>query len=93
MLYVVPLFAVFFKVHLLPFTKIPSQNDKSQNDSLHKSKETERISEYALFALKLSKTTLRKTVKLLVFANYPAVNRGGVSREGSVAVDVAVTNM
>ena len=67
----------FFKV---PFTKILSQKDQLEKDSLHTSNERKVVSEIAILAQKWAKIALKKKVDLWVFANHPAVHSGGVSR-------------
>ena len=56
----------FFNVLLLSFTKVESQNDKFQKDSLHKSNEQKLVSDVAILAQKLSKIAPqgRKTLTL-----------------------------
>ena len=46
----------------------------------------EVVSEFAILAQKWSKIAPQKEVHLLVFANYPVVHSGEVSRGWSVAV-------
>ena len=82
---------VFLKALESSFTKVFSQNYQLQKYSLHKRSESNIVLQFWLLnGLKLPHG---KNVDFWVFANLPAVHSGGVSREGSVAVAVGVSDM
>ena len=86
MLYVVLLLSVFLNTLLL--TKVKSQIDQWQKDSLVKSCEWILVSDFTILAQKWFKIAAIFLFFLPVFANHPAVHSGGWSMAGADACHV-----